>query len=387
MYETFIILIAFLLAANPGLIELGEFGSAPPNVAAATQQSEKLVIPLEGLDSVLLSGGKEVQGDEQFSVKRGRYRYLFANAETKAAFEREPGRYEIQLEGTCARMGPTVQGNPDLFTVHEGRIYVFGSEACVTIFKAAPASFLEAVAGTAPAASYSEEAKKRGRALVEKAVEAMGGAARLDGLVSYQEKGTAGARSPQGVTEIKTSLSMVYPDKIRIERTLSFGTIANVVTPQGGFFVFPRGGGEMLDVQRAAFVKQVESRPLAFLRGRRGSGFSAAAAGASKVGDATVESVEVTSGGMNAILGIEPATGRVLSFAYRGRGSSGAFGKIVQTFSDHRNVGGLTLPFKIAGTFNGEAEPSLTSNIEAIVVNGEVSPALFEKPKPAAGGQ
>lgn len=386
MYETFIILIAFLLATNPGLAGFGELGGARPNVAAATQQAGESVIPLEGLDPVLLTGGKEVQGDEQFALKRGRFRYLFANAETKAAFEREPGRYEIQLEGTCARMGPTVQGNPDLFTVHEGRIYLFGSEACVTTFKAAPASFLEPVAA-APAASYSEEAKKRGRALIEKAVEAMGGAARLDGLVSYQEKGTVGSRSPQGVTEIKTSLSMVYPDKIRIERTLSFGTIANVVTPQGGFFVFPRGGSEMLDVQRTAFVKQVDSRPLAFLRARRGSGFSAAATGASKVGDATVESVEVYSGGLSATLGIEPNTGRVLSFAYRGRGSSGAFGKIVQTYSDYRNVGGLTLPFKSAVTFNGEAEPSLTSNIEAIVVNGEISPALFEKPKPAASGQ
>ncbi|HJR07718.1 MAG TPA: hypothetical protein VJ842_10690 [Pyrinomonadaceae bacterium] len=384
MCKTCLIFIALLLAANPGLIK---FRGAPVGVAAGIQRPNESVIPLEGLDPVLLTGGKEVQGDEQFSVKRGRFRYLFANSETKATFEREPTRYEIQLEGTCARMGPTVQGNPDLFTVHEGRIYIFGSEACVTTFKAAPANFLEPVAAAppAPAASYSEDAKKRGRALVEKAVEAMGGAARLDALVSYQEKGTVGSRTPQGVTEIKTSLVMLYPDKIRFERTLSFGTIATVVTPAGGFFVFPRGGGEMLDVQRAAFVKQLQSNPLALLRARRSSGFSAAAIGAGKAGDMSVEQVEVSSGDARATLGIDPGTGRILSFAYRGRGNSGAFGKIVQTFSDYRNVGGLTLPFKIAGTFNGEAEPSLTSNIEAIVVNGEVSPALFEKPKPASG--
>ena len=90
---------------------------------------------------------------------------------------------------------------------------------------------------------------------------------------------------------------------------------------------------------------------------------------------------------MNATLGIDPGTGRILSFAYRGRGNGGVFGQIVQTFSDYRNVGGLTLPFKIVGTFNGEAEPSLTSTIESIVVNDEVSPALFERPKPAASGQ
>ena len=384
MCKIYLILIVLLLAASSGHVE---FGRATVNVAAGVQQAEESVIPLEGLDPVLLAGGKETQGDEKFSVKRGRFRYLFANAETKAAFEREPGRYEIQLEGTCARMGTTVQGNPDLFTVHEGRIYIFGSEECVKLFKAAPANYLEPVVAAAPAATYSEEAKKRGRALVEKAVEAMGGAARVDGLVSYQEKGTVGSRSPQGVTEIKTTLAMLYPDKMRLERTLSFGTLATVVTPAGGFFVFPRGGSEMLDVQRAAFVKQLQSNPLALLRSRRSLGFNAAAIGASKVGETSVESVEISAGDTRVTLGIDPGTGRILSLAYRGRGAGGVFGKIVQTFSDYRNVGGLTLPFRVVGTFNGEAEPSLTSTIESIVVNGEVSPALFERPKTAASGQ
>jgi YHS domain-containing protein len=380
MCKALIISIALLLVWNPALIPMVD---ASVTLASAVQQREDSVIPLEGLDPVLLTQGKETQGEEGFAVKRGRFRYLFANAETKAAFEREPERYEIQLGGACARMGPTVQGNADLFTVHAGRIYIFGSTECVTMFKAAPAKFLEPVAA-APAAPPTEEAKKRGRALVEKAVEAMGGATRLDGLVSYQEKGSVGGRSPQGVSEIKTSLWLLYPDKIRVERTLSFGTIANVVTRDGGFVVFPRGGNEMLNVQRAAFVKQVESNPLAILRARRNSGFSAVSVGASKVGETSVEQVEVSSGDTRATLGIDPNTGRVLSFAYVGRGNGGAFGKIVQSFSDYRSVGGLTLPFKIVGAFNGEAEPTLTSTIEAIVVNGDVSPALFERPKPAA---
>jgi YHS domain-containing protein len=382
MFKAFFISVMLWLAWNPDLFVVR---STLVKLTAATQQREEPVIPLEGLDPVLLAGGKEVQGEEQFSVKRGRFRYLFANAETKTAFEREPARYEIQLEGTCARMGPTVQGNPDLFTVHEGRIYIFGSEACVTAFKAAPANFLEPVAAAAPATPPSEEARRRGRALLEKAVEALGGAARVDGLSSYQEKGTVGSRTPQGVNQIKTALFMLYPDKMRLERTLSFGTIATVVTPEGGFFIFPRGGSEMLDVQRAAFVKQLQASPLALLRARRSSGFSAVATGAGKPGDTTIEQVEVSGGGMSGTLGVDPTTGRILSFTYFGRREGGAFGKIVRTFSDYRNVGGLTLPFKIAGTFNGEAEPAQTSAIESIVVNGDVSPALFEKPKPASG--
>jgi len=103
---------------------------------APRQQRGSSVVPLEGLDPVLLAGGKEAQGDEAFAVTRGQFRYLFAGAETKAAFEKEPGRFEIQLGGACAKMGPTVRGNPDLFLVHEGRIYIFGSEECVKAFRA-----------------------------------------------------------------------------------------------------------------------------------------------------------------------------------------------------------------------------------------------------------
>jgi YHS domain-containing protein len=385
MCKALLISIALWLAWNPGLIPMVD---ALVSFAAVVQQREEFVVPLEGLDPVLLTRGKEAQGEEKFSVNHGRFRYLFANAETKADFEREPGRYEIQLEGTCARMGPTVQGNPDLFSVHEYRIYIFGSPECLTMFKAAPGKFLEPVVATSThTAAPSEGTRKHGRALVEKAVEALGGATRVDGLLSYQEKGTVGSRSPQGVTEIKTTLLMLYPDKMRLERTLSFGTITTVVTPEGGFFMFPRGGSEMLNVQRAAFVKQLQTSPLALLRARRSAEFSAVAKGASKAGETNVEGVEVSSGGVSGTLGIDPQTGRILNFTYYGRGNGGAFGKIVQSFSDYRNVGGLTLPFKIVGTFNGEAEPSLTSTIESIVINGDVSPALFEKPKPAAGGQ
>jgi YHS domain-containing protein len=350
-------------------------------------QGAGAVVPLEGLDPVLLIQGKEAQGDEKFSVTRGRFRYLFAGAETKAAFEREPARYEIQLGGTCARMGPSTQGDPDLYAVHDGRIYLFGSPACVKLFKEAPDKYLETAGAWAAggAAAPTEDARRKGRALVERAVEAVGGAARVDGLVSYQEKATTSAHSPQGVAEIKTSVTRVYPGKYREERTLSFGTIATVVTPGGGFFSTARGGGDMLDEQRTAYEKQFARNVLSLLRARRDAGFAAVAAGPGKAGETSVELVDVSFGGTGARLGIEAATGRVLSLSYRGRGPGGMFGDIVQTFSDFRAVEGLTLPFKTVGTFNGAPSPAHTSAVESIVINAPVPPSLFEKPRPSGG--
>ena len=138
--------------------------TASAQVASPTPE---LVIPLEGLDPVLLTQGKEVQGDMKFKVARGRFEYLFANAETKATFEKDPTRYEIQLDGHCARMS-TAMGNPDLYTVHKERIYIFGSEECRTLFKAAPEKYLEKP--DKPKEPASVETVKPGKEIIAKAV-------------------------------------------------------------------------------------------------------------------------------------------------------------------------------------------------------------------------
>ena len=142
--------------------------------AQSTTQDPNTVIPLEGLDPVMLSQGKEVQGDMKHQVTRGQFRYIFANAENKTTFEKDPARYEIQLNGYCARMGAPTTGNPDLYAVHKERIYVFGSEECQKLFKTAPEKYLEVPAE--PKAPPSAEMVKRGQDLIAKAVEALGGA-------------------------------------------------------------------------------------------------------------------------------------------------------------------------------------------------------------------
>ena len=82
---------------------------------------------LDGVDPVaLLTQGKEISGKPQFKVSRGKFDYLFATAENKAMFERTPEKYEVQLNGACARMGGGVTGNPADYAVVDGKIYIFG---------------------------------------------------------------------------------------------------------------------------------------------------------------------------------------------------------------------------------------------------------------------
>ena len=110
--------------------------------AMSSAQDQKAVVPLEGLDPVMLVQGKEVMGKEEISITRGGFQYWFANAENKAKFEKEPTRYEIQMGGSCPVV-PGATGNPDLFVVHKERIYIFATNGCVAEFKADPDKFVK----------------------------------------------------------------------------------------------------------------------------------------------------------------------------------------------------------------------------------------------------
>ena len=318
----------------------------------------------------------------------GHFQYFFANEEDKALFEKEPAQYEIQLNGSCARMGAPVNGNPDLYSVHKGRIYIFGSPECKTRFDAAPEKYLESENADKPAEAPNADARKKGDDLIEKAVKAMGSPSVIDSLTDYQEKSLS-LQSRRGTdVEIRANLTMLFPDRIRAEQTSPdyanptvIRKVAIVLSGSEAFVITKEGVNPMPDSYRADQQRELNRKPLAILRARKNSGFGAAAIGSATVSDNNVEQVSVTIGGLSHTLGIDPASGRILSLSYKRRGPGGEFGQVVKTFSDFREVNGVTLPFKITATFNGQPWKEQSSTIESIAVNSKVDPALFEKPK------
>lgn len=356
---------------------------------ALSQSSAKDAVPvLEGLDPVMLVHGKEVQGELKITVTRGKFQYLFASAENKTTFEKDPARYEIQLEGACARMGAPVTGNPDLYSVHKGRIYIFGTEACKKRFDAAPTNYLENESGATAKPAVTPEAVKNALALIDKAVGVMGGAARIDGLISYQEKSTVLQTRRQGDVEVKTNLTVVFPDRIRMDQTMpdwnnptEVRQLALVITPSEVFGIMSNVVRPLPETARTDQEKELKRRLIAILRARKSASFNPATIGTGKVGDTTVEQVAVEIDRVSYILGVDSATGRILSLSSWRRGPEGNFGEFVQVFSDFRPVDSLTLPFKITATFNGQPWKEQSPTIEAITVNSKIDPLLFERPK------
>ena len=330
-------------------------------IAAAQNSAPETLIPLEGLDPVMLSQGKEVQGDLKFKVTRGRFQYLFANEENKAAFEKDPSKYEIQLDGHCARMGAPTTGNPDLYAVHNGRIYIFGSEECQTLFKATPEKYLEVpVAPKSPSA----EMVKRGQDLIAKAAAALG--PKLDQLRSLQ-------RTDLRENKVKNNLVLAFPDTLRQETIRPTFTLTSIITPSDSFVVVNNAARPMPEASRTAIQKELNHDLVVLLRSRSRPDFKASLS--------SDGSVDVELPGFTTTLGIDPGTGRVLSQTYTGRGPGGVVGQIVINYSDYRTVEGLSLPFKTTATFDGQPFPALSATSEAITVNGQIDPSAFKKPQ------
>jgi hypothetical protein len=216
---------------------------------------------------------------------------------------------------------------------------------------------------------------KRGKELIAKAVESFGGATKLDQLATFQKKDVR-------ANGIKNTLLISFPDSVRQEVVRPNFTLVSVVSSSEAFFIVNNRGNGMPEDNRTFIYKELNHELVVLLRARTKSDFKTWAAGSDKVGETTVERVEVELPGFTTTLGIDPATGRILSQKYRGRGTGGVFGEITITYSDFRSVDGLSLPFKIDASFDGQPYPAQSATIEATTINGQIDPANFKKPAP-----
>lgn len=327
--------------------------AAAAAAAAAATASPPEALPTLTLDPVELIRGHEVPGDEALSLDHGGFRYRFANAANRATFATEPERYEIQLGGACARMGAlSGRGRTDLFTVHDGHIYIFASESCRNAFRQDPAAVLD----TEDPRPYvfNRDAVVRGAALVERAVEGMGGADAVDTVAVYQERADREVEY-EGKAILRTrGFTIDFPNGIRRDRTWADERWTEAVAGDLGWFESSEGTRGMCAQQRRVLERLAARNVLVILRSRGRDDFLAIAGGSGVVDGAPVDFVDVHFDGCHSMLGIDRATGRILSQTYRGRGPSMRLGVVQRRFSDFQAVEGLTLPRTIATTFDGE---------------------------------
>jgi len=340
---------------------------------------------LDGLDPVLLVQGKEVPGKSAFSAVHGGFTYLFSTAENRTLFEQTPEKYALQFGGLCARMGKSTGANPSDYLVHEGKIYVFGSDECHKRFQANPSKYLPPAARPVPSQAA---ALARGRKLLDDAARAMG--PKLDSVTSLIEAFTQVQKRPQGEVQVATRLIWSYPDRARQDRkgtlmgkpmgssALSIPEGAWYLTLQGQAYAVPAAG-------RPSLQADFGRHPVALLKNRHRAGVVAASEGAATIDGVAVERVRIVDRAIDATISLD-SSNRIHSVSFVDRNSEGMYGTFTIFYSDYRVVDGLTLPFNVRATFDGQPDPLQSWTVDSIAVNPTLEPSTFAAPSKPSGG-
>lgn len=100
-------------------------------------------LALSGHDPVLLIEGMQEMGKPEFTGFDERYQYHFASQDSLNRFNSDKARFGVQNE-----MCPVVSSEgaqPNFFTVHNEKIYIFASAWCIDQFQSSPDSFLSGI--------------------------------------------------------------------------------------------------------------------------------------------------------------------------------------------------------------------------------------------------
>lgn len=102
---------------------------------------------IKGYDAVAyFTEGKPVKGSSSFQLEYKGAVWLFASADHLAMFKAAPEKYAPQYGGYCAYAvahNQTASIKPELFTIHEGKLYLNYNEAINEKWLGEKASFIE----------------------------------------------------------------------------------------------------------------------------------------------------------------------------------------------------------------------------------------------------
>lgn len=326
------------------------------------------------LDPVELIAGREVPGEAAIARQRGRYTYLFASEANRTAFDADPARCEIQLGGACARMGPlSGEGSVAIHAVHDRKLYLFASPQCRDTFLKAPDKFLERDDLPPPA---NEQADARGRELVARALEFIGGAAAVDAAKSLHASRDVKVESGGSTYAVRRETWHDFAGgRARRDQCWDASCWGNVLTRDGGAALGSGGAEPLAESQRRALERELGHELLAVLKLHASATISAT--GARRIGEVDVEDVAVWSNGIGTTLSIEPESGGIVAASWRGRGPNATLGTVEVRFQQWSEAAALRLPRGFETRFEGALWSDHSGAHDVLELDVALDDALF----------
>jgi len=223
---------------------------------------------------------------------------------------------------------------------------------------------------TGPAPKSDPAAAERGRGMLKRAQQAMGGADKLAGVKDMTESAEMTMSPAAGGMKRKQQSRWAAPSFFRQEQVLPFGTVTAYSDGKTGWLSFPT-----VRPMDPAVLKQAQGEifrvPVTLILSDRDASRTVSAAGP--------KSVEIsTADGQSVRVEFDDATGLPIRQFYK----EAAMGEVKETFSDWREVDGIKLPFKILMEQNEQKVGEVA--ISEIKLNTGIKPEeLSKKPEPA----
>ena len=219
--------------------------------------------------------------------------------------------------------------------------------------------------------------------LLEKAVEATGGAAVVDGVKSLESTGKLRQRSALGEKEATIKTTFPLPDNVRREVVLPTGDVfSTTITSDRAWMTGALGNVDLPEEERAKLETTAMRNPVSILKWRRHKLFRVSVGDSAGPGGERREVLVIEMAGQTteAVLDGEH---RIAEFSWEGPAASpeGKKERIRLRYSDFRTVEGLEYPF-FSDAFSGEKEVS-SFRVDSLRVNQPVPPGFFEPPGPS----
>lgn len=221
------------------------------------------------------------------------------------------------------------------------------------------------IVGFGPTVSNAE-----GKAAVEKLVQALGGAAKVNSIKTLRQEVSA----VQDGRHVEIDQSIVYPDKQAQTMKMPQGKVLLVVTPNDGFMVVDGQAQDLPPEQRASLDAALKHDPINVLQHINDPSYVFVASSQEDVEGIHATVVDVEAAGIPTRWWIG-SDGKLLR--ERSYGEAGKLETIV--YSAWKNFDGLQYPTKY-DTLNEAGQPRLTMTLTGMQINSVISPGLFQRP-------
>ncbi len=222
-----------------------------------------------------------------------------------------------------------------------------------------------------------------GRALVDKAVRAIGGPA-LDAIRTIEVRGRTAHQTSDGTRiDVRTSTFIAPPDRYRQDAQTAAGTMATILNGERAATAFGSEQRTMSPAERKTLTDTMRRNLLLLLRDVKRSTAPTPRIATRTVGGRTMDMVNVGPEKEPTTLVIDPQTGLVAEMIY-GVAIGANRGQLFVALSDYRPIGGgLTYPHLAVGTLEGTEV--FRSTTERVTINGAIDPSVFTitAPSPA----